>query len=92
MSGDTVLASAGKMYFSSQSMSLRSSASPRYITIGAWPWVLTRPGITTVPAAWMTSEAANRAAIACGVSTATIVLPSMATAPGDNTRRCGDPS
>jgi len=28
-SGDTVFASAGKMYFSSQSINARSSASPR---------------------------------------------------------------
>ena len=47
--GATVFASAGKMYFCSQSISARSSASPRYITMGAWPWVLIRPGMTTRP-------------------------------------------
>ena len=43
-SGDTVLASAGKMYFCSQSISARSSARPRYITIGACVCVLIKPG------------------------------------------------
>ena len=32
------------MYFCSQSISARSSARPRYITIGAWVCVLIRPG------------------------------------------------
>ena len=34
----------GKMYFCSQSISARSSASPRYSTIGAWVWVLIEAG------------------------------------------------
>ena len=87
ISGDTVFPSAGKMYFSSQSISARSSARPRYMTMGAWPCVLIRPGNTTMPPAWMTSAAAKRVAIASGVSTATIVFPLIATAPGDRTRR-----
>ena len=58
-SGVTVLASAGKMYFCSQSISARSSASPRKRTIGAWVWVLTRPGMITPPAASTVSRAAE---------------------------------
>ena len=46
MDGDTVRASAGKMYFWSQSISARSSARPRYITIGACVCVLISPGRT----------------------------------------------
>ena len=45
-SGETVFASAGKMYFCSQSISARSSASPRYSTIGACVCVLISPGRT----------------------------------------------
>ena len=89
ISGDTVFPSAGKMYFWSQSMSARSSASPRYMTMAAWPCVLMRPGSTTMPPAWMTSAAAKRFAMAAGVSTATIVVPLIATAPGDRMRPPG---
>ena len=87
ISGDTVFPSAGKMYFWSQSISARSSARPRYMTMAAWPCVLMRPGSTTEPSAWMTSAAAYRAAIAWGVSTSTIVVPLIATAPGEMMRR-----
>ncbi len=83
ISGDTVFPSAGKMYFWSQSISARSSARPRYMTMAAWPCVLMRPGSTTMPPAWITSAAAKRFAMAAGVSTATIVVPLIATAPGD---------
>jgi len=56
--------------------------------MAAWPWVVDEAGQDTAPAAGITSAAANRAAIACGVPTATIVVPSIATAPGLRTRRC----
>ena len=56
-SGDTVLASAGKMYFVSQSIKARSSASPRYITIGACEWVLISPGSTSWSRASIVSAA-----------------------------------
>ncbi len=46
ISGETVFASAGKMYLFSQSISAMSSASPRYMTIGACVCVLIRPGRT----------------------------------------------
>ena len=45
-SGVDVGASAGQMYFVSQTMSSTSSATPRKSVIGTWVWVLTRPGIT----------------------------------------------
>ncbi len=56
-SGETVFASAGKMYFCSQSIRLRSFPRPRNITIAAWVWVLIRPGITTLPVASIVSAA-----------------------------------
>ena len=40
----TFFFSAGKMYFCSQSISRRSSATPRKRTMGAWAWALIRPG------------------------------------------------
>ncbi len=89
MSGDTVLDSPGKMYFCSQSIRARSSAKPRYITIGAWVWVLTSPGRSTCPRASMVSAAVNRAATSSGRPTATIWFPSTATDPGDRTCRPG---
>ena len=92
ISGETVFASAGKMYFCSQSISARSSARPRYITIGACVCVLTRPGSTTCPAASIVSAAANARATSSGVPTATMSRPSTATAPGERTRRAGRPS
>src|SRR3954471_2200213 len=88
-SGVTVFASAGKMYFCSQSISARSSASPRYKTIAAWVWVLMRPGMTTWPAASIVSFAANLAAMAAGVSMPTMSRPSIAIAPGERTRPAG---
>ena len=87
ISGETVLASAGKMYFSSHSISARSSARPRYSTIGAWPCVLTSPGSTILPVASMTCFEENALPISSGVPTPTIRSPSMATAPGASTRR-----
>ena len=62
-------------------MSARSSANPRYRTIGACVWVLIRPGITTWPVASMVSAALNCRATASAVSTATMSRPSIATAP-----------
>ena len=56
-SGDTVFASAGKMYFCSQSIKARSLPRPRYMTIAACVCVLIRPGITTLPVASMVSAA-----------------------------------
>src|SRR6516165_6057753 len=84
MSGETVLASAGKMYLLSQSINARSSARPRYMTIGAWVCVLMRPGSTMSSLAAIVSLATNVRAMASGVSTPTIVEPSIATAPGDS--------
>ena len=48
-SGVTCRASAGQMYFVSQTISSTSSATPRNSVIGTWVWVLTRPGITIRP-------------------------------------------
>ena len=48
-SGVTCAASAGQMYFVSQTMSSTSSATPRKSVIGTWVWVFTRPGITMRP-------------------------------------------
>src|SRR6185295_9919441 len=87
ISGETVLASAGKMYFCSQSISARSSASPRYITIGAWVCVLMSPGRMISSRASRVSDARYFAAMAAGVPTSTMSRPSMATAPGDTTSR-----
>ncbi len=56
-SGDTVAFSAGKMYFVSQSINARSSARPRYSTIGACVCVLMRPGRMTWPRTLMLSAA-----------------------------------
>ena len=68
ISGETVFASAGKMYFCSQSISARSSARPRYITIGACVWVLISPGRTISSRASIVSAARYFAAIASGAS------------------------
>ena len=48
---------------------------------------MTRPGITTLPAASIVWAALYFPAIAADVSTATISAPLMATAPGLSTRR-----
>ena len=77
-SGDTVLASAGKMYCSSH----WRSARPRYITIGACVWVLISPGSTTRSRASIVSAAWYFDAIAAGLPTSTMSMPSIATAPG----------
>ena len=63
--GETVLASAGKMYLCSQSIKARSSAKPRYSTIGACVCVLIKPGRMTRPRASMVSRARNCAAMSC---------------------------
>src|SRR6187397_567335 len=52
-SGETVAFSAGKMYFVSQSINARSSARPRYRTIGTWVCALIRPGMMIWPRASM---------------------------------------
>src|SRR5687767_1085036 len=88
-SGETVFASAGKMYFSSHSESARSSASPRYSTIGACVWVLISPGSTIWPRASSVSRPRNRAVTSATGPTATISAPSIATAPFSTICRFG---
>ena len=79
--GDTVFASAGKMYCCSQSISARSSARPRYSTIGAWVCVLMSPGSTMRPVASTVARPVKRRAMSAAGPTATMRAPSMATAP-----------
>ena len=63
-------------------MSARSSARPRYITIGAWVCVLISPGRTICPRASIVSRGRYLAAIASAAPTSTMSAASMATEPG----------
>ena len=85
-SGDTVLASAGKMYFCSQSISARSSARPRYRTMGACVCVLIRPGRTMLAGEVDAFASAVLRGDGLGGVHGDDVRPSMATLPGDRTR------
>src|SRR5579871_3411211 len=85
-SGETVLASAGKMYFCSQSFSARSSARPRKRTIGACVWPLMSPGMMTCPRASTRSAASYFAVRSSVVPTSTMRSPLTATAPLGITR------
>ena len=66
----TFFASAGKMNFSSQSCSLRSSAMPRNSDMAACVWVLIRPGARIASGRSRRCFAWKRASISAFVPTA----------------------
>ena len=88
-SGETFLASAGKMYFSSQSWSFWSSAMPRKSDMAACVWVLIRPGARMASGRSRRCFGWKRASISAFVPTATMRSARMATAPFSMTRCCG---
>src|ERR1017187_2185940 len=85
-SGETFFASAGKMNFSSQSWSFRSSAIPRNSDMAAWVWVLMSPGARMASGRSRRCFGWKRASISALVPTATMRSPRMATAPFSMTR------
>src|ERR1039458_3980270 len=87
-SGVTFLASAGKMYFSSQSCSFLSSAMPRNSDMAAWVCVLIRPGARIASPRSSRCFAWNFASISARVPTPTMRAPVTATAPFSITRCC----
>jgi hypothetical protein len=86
-SGVTCSASAGQMYFVSQTISSTSSATPRKSVIGTWVWVFTSPGITILPLASIVFTAVKRAASSRAGPTATMRSPFTARAPSSSTRK-----
>src|ERR1019366_1618942 len=87
-SGVTFLASAGKMYFSSQSCSFLSSAMPRNSDMAACVCVLIRPGARIASGRSSRCFAWNLASISARVPTPTMRPPVTATAPCSITRCC----
>src|ERR1043166_7978966 len=84
----TFLASAGKMNFSSQSCSRRSSAIPRNRLIAACVWVLIKPGARIASGRSSRCLVLYFALISARVPTATMRWPFTATAPFSITRCC----
>src|ERR1019366_6032188 len=84
----TFLLSAGKMNFSSQSCSFRSSAMPRKRLMAACVWVLIKPGARMASGRSRRCFAGKRASMSAFVLTARMRSPLMATAPLSMTRRC----
>src|ERR1017187_7812314 len=87
-SGVTFLASAGKMYFSSQSWSFLSSAMPRNSDMAACVCVLIRPGARIASGRSRRCLAWNLASMSDRVPTPTMRPPVTATAPFSITRCC----
>src|SRR5664279_1980 len=84
----TFLLSAGKMNFSSQSCSLRSSAMPRKRLMAACVWVLISPGARMASGRSSRCFAVKRASISAFVPTPSMRSPLTATAPFSMTWRC----
>src|ERR1035437_3617586 len=87
-SAETFLASAGKMYFSSQSWSFLSSAIPRNSDIAACVCVLIKPGARIASRRSSRFFAWNLASISAFVPTPTMRSPRIAIAPFSITRCC----